>query len=94
MIPLSAMILMTAVSTPLSVSVDPAVQYQTWEGFGTSLAWWANIVGSYPEPLRTTLVDKAIGGLQLSVLRYNIGGGEAPGLNFMEARAKVPGYLS
>lgn len=78
----------------ITTSVDPAVQYQTWEGFGTSLCWWANIVGDYPEPLRSNLVKKAIGDLGLTVLRYNIGGGEAPGLNYMELRARVPGYLS
>lgn len=76
------------------IPIDPSVQYQTWEGFGTSLAWWANIIGAYPEPLRTTLVTKAISDLKLNVLRYNIGGGEAPGLQTMEVRARVPGYLS
>ena len=78
----------------MTTSVDPSIQYQSWEGFGTSLAWWAHIVGDYAEPLRTTLVDKAIGDLGLNVLRYNIGGGEAPGLNYMEIRARVPGYLN
>jgi len=78
----------------LTTSVDPAVQYQTWEGFGTSLCWWAHIVGDYPEPLRSTLVKMAIGDLGLTIMRYNIGGGEAPGLNYMEPRASVPGYLS
>ena len=84
----------TAMTTPTTTSVDPSVQYQSWEGFGTSLAWWAHIVGAYPEPLRTSLVKKVIGDLGLNVLRYNIGGGEAPGLNFMEPRACVPGFLS
>jgi len=77
----------------IATSVDPGIQYQTWEGFGTSLCWWAHIIGGYPEPLRTTLVDKVIGDLKLNILRYNIGGGEAPGLTYMEPRACVPGYL-
>ncbi len=83
----------SAIST-VQIAVDPSVQYQTWEGFGTSLAWWAHIVGAYPEPLRSTLVQKAIGDLELNILRYNIGGGEAPGLNFMEPRARLPGFLA
>ncbi len=78
----------------ITTSVDPSVQYQVWEGFGTSLAWWASVVGGYSEPLRTTLVKEALGDLKLNVLRYNIGGGEAPGLNYMEPRARVPGFMS
>lgn len=74
--------------------VDPSTEYQTWEGFGTSLAWWANIVGGYEEPLRSELIKKTIGYLKLNILRYNIGGGEAPDLKFMEPRARVPGFLS
>jgi len=83
-----------AMTQTMTTTVDPSIQYQTWEGFGTSLAWWAHIVGDYPEPLRTQLVDKAIGDLGLNILRYNIGGGEAPGLNYMEVRARVPGYIN
>lgn len=73
--------------------VDPSTRYQTWEGFGTSLAWWAHVVGAYKEPLRSELVDKVLRELRLNVLRYNIGGGEAPGHETMESRARVPGYL-
>ena len=91
---LSALLFLAAAPATLSTAVDPSIEYQTWEGFGTSLAWWAHVIGAYPEPLRSSLVDKAIGGLKLNVLRYNIGGGEAPNLNFMEPRARVPGYLS
>ena len=94
MFQLSALLFLVAAPAALSTAVDPSVQYQTWEGFGTSLCWWAHVIGAYPEPLRSTLVDKAIGDLKLNVLRYNIGGGEAPNLNFMELRARVPGFLS
>ncbi len=96
MLQLSLMMLTTMATTPanINISVDPSAQYQTWEGFGTSLAWWAHIVGDYPEPLRTQLVDKVLGGLKLNILRYNIGGGEDPSLNFMEQRARVPGFMS
>ena len=30
---------------------------QEFEGWGTSLAWFANIVGRFPEPLRSHLAD-------------------------------------
>lgn len=91
MTPLSALVLLGATS---AIRVDPSVEFQTWEGFGTSLAWWAHVIGSYDEPLRTELVDHVIGDLKLNVMRYNIGGGEAPGLHFMESRAAVPGFMS
>lgn len=76
------------------ISIDPGIRYQTWEGWGTSLAWWAHIVGNYPNPVRNQLIDQVMGGLKLNIVRYNIGGGEAPGLNSMEVRARIPGYLS
>ncbi len=30
---------------------------QEFEGWGTSLAWFANIVGRFPDPLRSHLAD-------------------------------------
>ena len=39
------------------LSVDLTRKQQAFEGFGTSLCWWANVVGGFPEPLRSQLVD-------------------------------------
>lgn len=80
--------------------VDPSVPSQTWEGWGTSLAWWANVVGGFPEPIRTEYMDKAfdpVKGLGLNVIRYNIGGGEnpahlPPNKQFLSFRGAVPGF--
>ncbi len=80
--------------------VDPSVPSQTWEGWGTSLAWWAHVVGGFPEPIRTEYMDKAfdpVKGLGLNVIRYNIGGGEnpahlPPNKQFLSFRAAVPGF--
>ena len=80
--------------------VDPSVRYQTWQGWGTSLAWWAKVVGGFPEPARSDYLDKAfdpVKGLGLNVVRYNVGGGEnpqhaAPNKPFLSFRAAVPGY--
>ena len=84
----------------VAATVDPSVQYQIWEGWGTSLAWWAKVVGGYPEPIRSEYIEKAfdpVKGLGLNIVRYNIGGGENPahlapnpqGLSF---RTAVPGF--
>lgn len=80
--------------------VDPSVQSQPWEGWGTSLAWWAHVVGGFPEPIRTEYMDKAfdpVKGLGLNVIRYNVGGGEnpahlPPNKQFLSFRAAVPGF--
>ena len=78
-----------------SATVDPSIQYQTLQGWGTSLAWWANVVGGFPEPVRSDYIRKVfdpVDGLGLNVVRYNIGGGENPAYHFMEYRAAVPGF--
>ncbi|OXM13545.1 glycoside hydrolase [Paenibacillus herberti] len=79
--------------------VNPSAQNQTWEGWGTSLAWWANRVGgdvySRDEYADLLFSDE---GLDLNIVRYNIGGGENPdpasiGLQTpMDLRAQIPGY--
>ena len=83
-----------------TATVDPAIQFQTWEGWGTSLAWWAKVVGGYPEAARRDYIDKAfdpVKGLGLNIVRYNIGGGEnpkylAPNPQFLGFRDAVPGF--
>jgi hypothetical protein len=80
-----------------STAVDPSIQFQTVEGWGTSLAWWGNVVGGYSN--NTDYADKIFGssGLNLNVARYNIGGGEnpsylPPNTTYLSYRARVPGY--
>jgi len=88
------------ITTPAIVIVDPTIRYGTWQGWGTSLAWWAKVVGAFPEPARSDYMDKIFSpshGLGLNVVRYNIGGGEnphpdPPHSSFMAFRAAVPGY--
>ena len=83
-----------------TVMVDPSIQYPVFEGWGTSLAWWADVIGGFPEPARREYVDMAfdpVRGLGLNVVRYNIGGGEnpehlSPNKQFLQYRAAVPGY--
>ncbi|QHT59744.1 alpha-L-arabinofuranosidase [Paenibacillus lycopersici] len=75
--------------------VNPGAQYQTFEGWGTSLAWFANRIGGAPDAVRNGYADKLFGssGLNMNIVRYNIGGGENPAYpNNMELRARVPGF--
>ncbi|WP_117213017.1 glycoside hydrolase [Allorhizocola rhizosphaerae] len=78
------------------VRPDPSYQHPTWEGWGTSLVWFANATGGYPDEIRTRLVDLMFGedGLRLNIARYNIGGGNAPDVrtDYMKMGATMPGF--
>lgn len=69
------------------MNVDETVQYQTWESFGTSGAWWAQYVGTWDQPygdgtvavrdqIATYLFDPNEG-IGLTSYRYNLGAGSA-----------------
>lgn len=79
-----------------TATVNANTQYQTFEGFGTTLSWWANGVGSWADPTRSALVDAlfapAPAGLGLTYARYNIGGGDCPTCNTIQYPHAVPGY--
>jgi len=78
-----------------TVIVDARKRLQTFEGWGTSLCWWADRVGDWPDdkldPLLKLVTDSEEG-LGYTIFRYNIGGGDAPGHAHMRAGAAVPGY--
>lgn len=78
-----------------TVNVDLTARYQTVEGWGTSLCWWAVMAGGWSDPVRNRLADLIFDptqGLGLNVARYNIGGGENPSHDRMRAGGAVPGY--
>jgi len=79
------------------VKVDVNTKHQTFEGWGTSLAWWAYRIGGWSESKRNQFLDlivDPVAGLGYNVFRYNIGGGDAPGHNHMEANRQMPGFES
>ena len=68
----------------LYLTVDPGnfscFNGGVFEGWGTSLCWWANRVG-YSERLTQIAAEAVcdpVKGLGLNILRYNIGGGDDP----------------
>jgi len=78
-----------------NVLVDPAVRYQTFEGWGVSLAWWAKGVGTFPDSYRNDYMEKVfdpLKGLGFNIVRYNIGGGENPSLHTLSFRANMEGF--
>lgn len=76
----------TAVINPNSLVVT------NFQGWGTSLCWWANVIGSYPN--RTNYVNLAFNTLKLNIVRYNIGGGQNPAINYPSQgyRTKMAGF--
>jgi O-glycosyl hydrolase len=92
-----------AVRADYTATVEPGTPYQTLEGWGTSLAWWPNVIGGFPDAARADYLNKIfdpVEGLGLNVVRYNIGGGENPKYlppnkprgSYMGLREAVPGY--
>lgn len=79
----------------VTVRPDPSYQGDAFEGWGTSLAWFANATGGYPEEIRGRLADMVFGddGLNLNIARYNIGGGNAPNVrDYLRPGGAVEGW--
>lgn len=80
------------------VTVTPNPWYASgpFQGWGTSLVWFANATGDYPEELRSQLYDLLFSqedGLGLTIARYNIGGGNASDVpSYLRAGGAVDGY--
>ena len=80
------------------VVVDPSKKYQVFEGWGTSLCWWAVLVGAWDEANRDQFLGALADpdtGLGYNIFRYNVGGGDQPGHNHLtkgDGGGKVPGY--
>ena len=79
--------------------IDPSRASQVnggvFEGWGTSLCWWANRIG-YSDALSQLAAEAFCGresGLGLNILRYNIGGGDDPAHDHItRTDSMMPGY--
>lgn len=66
-----------------------------FQGWGTSLCWWANRVG-YSSVLTEKSAEAFFGnsGLRMNIMRYNIGGGDDPTHKHIKRTdSMVPGWL-
>lgn len=88
-----------ATSAGEAVTLTPNPAYRSeepFEGWGTSLVWFANATGSYPDELREELYDLVFGedGLNLTIARYNVGGGSASDVDesYFRDGGAVPGW--
>ena len=66
-----------------------------FEGWGTSLCWWANRIG-YSDRLADAAVDAFFDrtkGLMLNIARYNVGGGDDPShRHITRSDSNMPGF--
>ncbi len=74
------------------MTIDATTTYQTLDGFGASAAWWAQDIGGWEDPVRNEIVrllfDRETG-IGLSMLRYNIGGGDGETIQDKWRRAET-----
>ncbi|GAP50152.1 glycoside hydrolase [Streptomyces azureus] len=85
----------TAQAAGVTVRPDPSYKQEKFEGWGTSLVWFANATGDYPPAVREKLYKLLFGdeGLALNIARYNIGGGNAPDVkDYLRAGGAVEGW--
>lgn len=76
-----------AQETPLKIEIDPAVTFQTIEGFGASDAWTCQFAGLWPAEKKDRMADLLFStqttkvgqplGIGLNMWRFSIGGGSA-----------------
>lgn len=86
---------LTEKSEGVTVTIDPDIKYQQFEGWGTSLCWWAVLAGKWSEQNRNKLIDAIVDqdtGLGYNCFRYNIGGGDQPGHTHLSEARAVPGF--
>lgn len=79
----------------VTITPNPAYASAPFEGWGTSLVWFANATGDYPPDVRQALFDAVFGedGLNLNIARYNIGGGNATDVpSYLRPGGAVPGW--
>src|SRR5919199_1551467 len=67
-------------SADTTITVDPTANYGTWEGWGTSLAWWANVFGDRDDFANLFFTTNTVSyggaslpGLGMTIARYNLG---------------------
>jgi hypothetical protein len=81
----------------LRVTLRPAIERPgvVFEGWGTALAWFADVTGGWPDADRRRLADLFFGpdGLGWTIARYNIGGGNASDTPaYLRTGAAIPGF--
>ncbi|MEU2337554.1 beta-1,6-galactanase [Streptomyces sp. NPDC013172] len=84
-----------------TITVSPSTSWGTWEGWGTSLAWWGNVFGTRDDfadifftTKSTSYNGTSLPGLGLNIARYNLGASSWNTVNgeSMVASANIPAF--
>ena len=84
-----------------SYTIDTYDPQQVFDGWGTSLIWWANNVGKYDwetgsgdTTVREEIMELLYGkdGLEYNIARFNVGGGDNPNHTHVTPTQNMPGY--
>ena len=84
-----------------SVTPNPKTTWGTWEGWGASLCWWANVFGARNDLADivfttnyTTLNGQSLPGLGMNIARYNVGACTTNSINggTMQASTNIPAF--
>lgn len=92
----TAKLMAKATTVTLNPSYASPFNNGRFEGWGTSLCWWANRLG-YSEQMTQQSADYFFSenGLGLDIARYNLGGGDDPThTHITRSDSKVPGYAT
>jgi hypothetical protein len=101
----AAVALAVALSGPAwadyTTTVNPTTNWGTWEGWGCSLAWWANTFGNRDDladivftTQSTALNGQTLPGLGMNIARYNVGASTWSSINgdSMVVSPNIPAY--
>ena len=89
-------------NTDRKIALNPEVRYQTLKGWGTSLCWCGNSIGSWGDrdfngngrADREEIAELAFSPeyLNLNIVRYNVGGGDKEDTSMKRCEGIVPGW--
>ncbi len=91
----------TSARADYTTVINPQTTWGTWEGWGTSLCWWANVFGARNDLADivfttnyTSLNGQSLPGLGMNIARYNAGGCSSNSINgeIMQSSANIPAF--
>ena len=97
----AAVFLQVAARADYTTVINPQTTWGTWEGWGASLCWWANVFGARDDLADllfttnyTSLNGQNLPGLGLNIARYNAGACSSNSINgeIMQASANIPAF--